>query len=275
MGQLVLSLVIFSLISFTVWASPEGYTLRFSDMPDMDGSADDGEEPPMVSAHDWLHENGWEQVWPFVLIGKGKPLDFVGPSHDRFLRIASNKTLFIWGSEVNLDPHEFPILELSWGIDAFPNGAAMDLYKRNDRAIVVQVLFGEKLPTKGFPDLPRMLSFFWGETETVGNTYTCIPPREGPDDELLMCIYPHIKYIALRSGDEGSVVIDRVNLLDHFREQFPDYWQEHQRVPTIVGLSFEVQSGFTKSYSVARLYSIRLLPEVNEVITPDSQGEER
>ena len=79
-----------------------------------------------------------------------------------------------------------------------------------------------------------------------------------------MCIYPHVKYIALRSGDEGRVYTDRVNLLDHFREQFPDYWRRHQQVPTIVGLSFEVQTGYTKSRSSARLYSIRLLSGLEE-----------
>ena len=139
-----------------------------------------------------------------------------------------------------------------------------NLHERNDRAIVVQVLFGDKLPTRGFPDLPRMLAFFWGETETVGGTYTCIPPREGPVDVRLMCLYPHVKYIALRSGGEGRVFTDRVNLLDSFREQFPDYWREHQQAPTIVGLSFEAQSGHTKSRSSARLYSIRLLSGIDE-----------
>lgn len=259
-----LALIALYLVSTAAWAAPKAYTVRFSDMPEADGSVVNETDAPTVSANRWLRQNGWEQVWPIVLIGRGKPLDFAGPPHDRFLRVAANESFFIWGSEVHVDPQEFPVLELVWGIEAFPNGAAMDLYKRNDRAIVVQVLFGDKLPTSGFPDLPRMLAFFWGETETVGNNYTCVPPRGGPSDARIMCIYPHVKYIALRNGNEGGVFTDRVNLLDHFRQQFPDYWREHQRVPTIVGLSFEAQSGHTKSRSSARLYSIRLFSEVDE-----------
>lgn len=257
--RMVLALIVLYLMSIAAWAAPKMYTVRFSDMPGADVSAGNGAEAPTVSANRWLRKNGWEQVWPIVLIGKGKPLDFAGPPQNRFLRIATNKSFFIWGSEVSLDPQEYPVLELAWGIEAFPDGAAMDLYERNDRALVVQVLFGDELTTAGFPDLPRILAFFWGETETVGNSYTCVPPREGPADVRIMCIYPHVKYIALRSGDEGGVFTDRVNLLDHFREQFPDYWREHQRAPTIVGLSFEAQSGHTKSRTSARLYSIRLL----------------
>jgi hypothetical protein len=258
----MLILIVLYLVSTAAWTAPKAYTVRFSDMPDADTRITNEAEAPTVSANKWLRRNGWEQVWPIVLIGKGKPLAFAGTPQNRFLRVAANKSFFIWGSEVSLDPQEFPVLELVWGIEAFPSSAAMDLYGRNDRAIVVQVLFGDKLPTPGFPDLPRMLAYFWGETETVGNNYTCISPREGPADARIMCIYPHVKYIALRSGDEGSVFTDRVNLLDHFREQFPDYWREHQRVPTIVGLSFEAQSGHTKSRSSARLYSIRLLSGV-------------
>ena len=263
MKQLALSLVIFSLISFSVWASPESYTVRFSDMPDRDGGPNDGEEALTVRANNWLHENGWEQAYPFVIIGKGKPLYFAGPPQNRFLRISADNKLLIWGREFNLDPQEFPVLELFWGIEVFPEDAAMDLNNRNDRAIVIQVLFGDKLPTRGLPDLPRILSFFWGETETVGDTYTCVTPRDGPDDVQLTCNYPHVKYIALHSGEEGKVFIDQVNLLDHFREQFPSYWSEYQSAPPIVGLSFEVQSKKTKSYSSARLYSIRLLPDVD------------
>ena len=258
----VIILVVLSLAGPAVWAGPKAYTVRFSDMPEVVASAANVTEAPTVSANRWLRKNGWKQVWPIVLIGKGKPLDFAGPSQNRYLRVAADETFFIWGSEVDLDPHEYPVLELVWGIEAFPSDAAMDLYERNDRAIVVQVLFGEELPTAGYPDLPRMLAFFWGETETVGDIYTCVAPREGPADVRIMCLYPHVKYIALRSGDEGGVFTDRVNLLEHFREQFPDYWREHQRAPAIVGLSFEAQSGHTKSRSSARLYSIRLLSGV-------------
>ncbi len=260
----MLVLTVLYLVSTVAWTAPKAYTVRFSDMPEADVRASNGTEAPIVSANRWMRKNGWKQVWPIVLIGKGKRLDFAGPAQNRFLRVATDESFFIWGNEVNLDPQEYPVLELVWGIEAFPSAAAMDLYKRNDRALVVQVLFGETLPTKGLPDLPRMLAFFWGETETVGDTYTCIPPREGPVDVRIMCLYPHVKYIALRSGGEGGVFTDRVNLLDYFREQFPDYWREHHQAPTIVGLSFEAQSRHTQSRSSARLYSIRLLSGIDE-----------
>lgn len=258
------TLMVLCLVNTLAWSAPKAYTVRFSDMPEVDGNVAGEEEAPTVSANRWLRKNGWEQVWPIVLIGRGKPLDFDGPAENRFLRVAADKTFFIWGKEVNIDPQRFPVLELVWGVEAFADGAAMDLYGRNDRAVVVQVLFGDKLPTSGFPDLPRMLAYFWGETETVGNNYTCVQPREGPADARLMCVYPHVKYLALRSGGEGGVFTDRVNLLDDFREQFPEYWREHQQAPGIVGLSFEAQSGYTKSRTSARLYSIRLLPGLQE-----------
>ena len=260
----LLTLMVFCFAIPVAWSAPNAYTVRFSDTPETDNNLPDEAEAPTASANRWLRQNGWEQVWPIVLIGRGKRLDFAGPPGNRFLRVAANKTFFIWGTEVNVNPQEFPVLELVWGVEAFADGAAMDLHGRNDRAIVVQVLFGDKLPTSGLPDLPRMLAYFWGETETVGGNYTCVPPREGPSDERMMCIYPHVKYIALRSGDEGRVFTDHVNLLDHFREQFPDYWREHQQAPSIVGLSFEAQSGHTDSRSSARLYSIRLLPGLQE-----------
>ena len=260
----LLTLMAFCFATPVVCSAPNAYTLRFSDVPETDNHLANEAEAPTVSANRWLRQKGWEQVWPIVLIGKGKPLNFAGPPRDRFLRVTANKSFFIWGREVDVNPQEFPVLELVWGVEAFPDGAAMDLYKRNDRAIVVQVLFGDKLPTSGFPDLPRMLAYFWGETETVGDNYTCVSPREGPADARSMCIYPHVKYIALRSGDEGRVFTDRVNLLDHFREQFPEYWRQHQQAPSIVGLSFEAQSRYTKSRSSARLYSIQLLPGLEE-----------
>src|SRR5207247_9740713 len=102
----------------------------------------------------------------------------------------------------------------------------------------------------------RHLAFFWGETEQVGTTYTCITLRNGPPDVRLQCRYPHVKYIALRHGEAGSVHTDQVNLLEHFQEQFPDYWQEHRRVPQVVAVSIEASSKKTHSISSARLYSV-------------------
>jgi hypothetical protein len=65
-----------------------------------------------------------------------------------------------------------------------------------------------------------------------------------------------VKYIALRRGEMGSVHTDQTNLLEHFPQQFPEYWQQHQRVPSVVAVSFEVRSDRTHTVSSARLYSI-------------------
>lgn len=69
-------------------------------------------------------------------------------------------------------------------------------------------------------------------------------------------MYPHVKYIALRSGDVGTVHTDRMNLVELFRQQFPEYWQEHQQVSPVVGVSFEARSDRTASHSIARLYAL-------------------
>lgn len=119
------------------------------------------------------------------------------------------------------------------------------------------VSFGPEVRSGGLqPNVPRGLAFFWGETETVGATYTCITPRQGLADERLQCVYPHVKYIALRRGGAGVVQTDSVNLLELFQQQFPDYWQAHQQVPPVVRVSFEARSDRTQSLAVARLYAL-------------------
>jgi hypothetical protein len=149
------------------------------------------------------------------------------------------------------------MLDITWAVERFPEGAALDLHGRNDRPIVIMVSFGPVVNSGGLrPNVPRALAFFWGETETVGATYTCVAPRQGPAQERLQCAYPHIKYIALRSGGAGTVHTDRVHLLELFRQQFPDYWQEFQQVPPVVAVSFEARSDRTKSLAIARLYTL-------------------
>jgi hypothetical protein len=65
-----------------------------------------------------------------------------------------------------------------------------------------------------------------------------------------------VKYIALRRGEAGSVHTDHVNLLAHFQQQFPEYGQHQQRVPSVVAVSVEVRSDRTHTVSSARLYSM-------------------
>ncbi len=126
---------------------------------------------------------------------------------------------------------------------------------------MVLVSFGPKL--KGnkplFPKVPRGLAFFWGETETVGQFYTCIPPRIGPADVRMLCRYPHIHYIALRQNDAGSVHTEHVNLVEYFQRHFPEYWKEHQRMPPVVGISFEAGTTKTHNLSRSRLYTLAFM----------------
>ena len=216
-------------------------------------------EAPAAAANDWLRRNGWKQVWPLGLLSAGKALSFAGPPSQRYLHLSADDDYYIWTRQVDVDPHEHPFLELTWGVERFPHEAALDVYNRTDRPLVVLVSFGPKVPSPGLlPSVPRGLAFFWGETETVGALYTCITPKNGPADVRLQCRYPHVKYIAVRRGAAGSIHTDRVNLLEHFQQQFPEYWQEHQRVPSVVAVSFEVRSDRTHTVSSARLYSISL-----------------
>lgn len=250
------------------WAMPKSHVLRFSDTPVLKTAASDGHftlmtpvlsdaESPMQGAVDWLERNGWKQIWPFFASGHGQHLAFAGPPTQRYLRLNADKSFYIWGRRIEIDPHQLPYLEISWGVERFPQGAALDIYDRNDRPISVMVSFGPKVPSPGLrPNIPRALAFFWGATETVGASYTCITPRQGPPDVRMQCKYPHVKYIALRSGGAGGVHTDRVNLIEYFQRYFPDYWQQHQRVPPVVAVSFEARSDKTDSLSIARLYAI-------------------
>jgi Protein of unknown function (DUF3047) len=247
-------------------AVPPAFVLRFADtLATQDASRQTASavlpvsepEAPAVSANSWLMHNGWKQIWPLRLLGAGTPLFFAGPPTQRYLRLSANDDYYIWTRQSDIDPHAYPVLDLTWGIERFPQGAALDVNDRTDRPLVVLVSFGPKVPSLGLlPSVPRGLAFFWGETETVGALYTCITPKNGPADVRLQCRYPHVKYIALRRGAAGSVHTDQVNLLEHFQQQFPEYWQQYQRVPPVVAVSFEVRSDRTHTVTSARLYSI-------------------
>jgi len=246
---------------------PEPHVIRFSDLPSTPPAAANGQvavtipaasepEHASVPANTWLKHHDWKQVWPLMPVS-GHVLSFAGPAAQRYLRVATDHSYYIWSHPLALDPQQLPFLELTWGVERFPRQAALDLYGHNDRPIVVMVSFGPKLPTPGLlPNVPRALAFFWGETETVGMLYTCVTPRNGHETVRLQCNYPHVKYIALRHGDVDTIHTDRVSLLDLFRQHFPEYWQEHQRVPPIVGVSFEAGSAKTNSTSSARLYTL-------------------
>ena len=245
---------------------PLAFVLRFSDtLPAQDAPQQatvavlptSAPEAPMAPANSWLMHYGWKQIWPLRLLGAGTPLFFAGPLTQRYLRLSADDDYYIWTRQIDIEPHDYPVLELTWSIERFPQGAALDINDRTDRPLVVLVSLGPKMPSSGLiPSVPRGLAFFWGETETVGALYTCVTPKNGPADARLQCRYPHVKYIALRRGEAGGVHTDQVNLLEHFRRQFPEYWQQHQRVPSVVAVSFEVRSDRTHTVSSARLYSL-------------------
>ena len=146
---------------------------------------------PQAPANAWLDQQSWQQVWPPSLFGTQQRLFFAGPPAQRYLRVYADKTFYILARQLELDPQALPWLSITWGVERFPVGAALDLNGRNDRPIVIMVSFGERVGASGLlPSVPRALAFFWGETEQVGTTYTCITPRNGPPDVRLQCQIP-------------------------------------------------------------------------------------
>jgi hypothetical protein len=149
---------------------PQAHVLRFSDTLSTHEAAQPTpvaglpvSEPdaPAVSATRWLLHSGWKQIWPFRLLGAGAPLVFAGPPTQRSLRLFADNDYYIWTRQIDVDPHALPLLELTWGIERFPHGAALDINDRTDRPLVVVVSFGPKVPSPGLlPSVPRGLAFF-------------------------------------------------------------------------------------------------------------------
>src|SRR5215510_14010969 len=223
-SQTVLLLTVIVLGARLARALPETYTLRFSDVsPTATLISSPERAAPQAPANTWLDQQGWQQVWPVALFGTQQRLFFAGSPAQRYLRVYADKTFYILARQLELDPQALPWLSITWGVERFPTGAALDLSGRNDRPIVIMVSFGARVGSSGLlPSVPRALAFFWGETEQVGTAYTCITPRNGPPDARLQCRYPHVKYIALRHGDSRRVPTHRLHLLNPRDPQFPD-----------------------------------------------------
>jgi hypothetical protein len=252
---------------------PPVYTLRFSDTeataplngnllkavrPSSTAPSQIAEAPALT----WLKQQGWKKVWPRFGMGKDQPLVFAGPKDARYLRLDADDAHYIWTKPLEIDAQKWPILEIMWGVEHFAEKAALDVHGRSDRPLAIIVSFGEKLMGTNalFPSVPRGLAFFWGETETIGRSYTCIPPRIGPEDVRMQCRYPHVHYIALRRSHAGSVHTERVNLVEHFQRYFPEYWKTHQQMPPVVGISFEAGTNKTHTFSKSRLYTLTFMP---------------
>jgi hypothetical protein len=253
------------------------YRLRFSDVaptqpltPNHLNAVRSNAAPHIAEApaHEWLKQQGWKKVWPRFGMGKNQPLVFAGPKEARYLRLDADDAHYIWTKPLEINPQQWPILEIMWGMERFAERAALDVHGRSDRPVAIIVSFGEKLAstTPLFPGVPRGLAFFWGETETVDQSYTCIQPRIGPEDVRMQCRYPHVHYIALRRNHAGSVHTEYVNLVESFQRYFPEYWKTHRRMPPVVGISFEAGTNKTHTFSQSRLYALTFMKTI-----PDQQ----
>jgi len=271
-----LPLRVFSMSSTPPSARPKMrtpvYTLRFSDtdpVPPLNSNLLSTITPnfatlPQISevpALPWLKQHGWKKVWPRFGMGKDQLLVFAGPKDARYLRLDADDAHYIWTKPLEIDAQKWPILEITWGVERFAESAALDVHGRSDHPLAIIVSFGEKLVGTNalFPSVPRALAFFWGETETIGQSYTCIQPRIGPDDVRMQCRYPHVHYIALRRSNAGSVHTERVNLVEHFQRYFPEYWRTYRRMPPMVGISFEAGTIKTHTFSQSRLYTLTFM----------------
>src|SRR5262249_20369594 len=147
-------------------AIPEAYTLRFSDVPPAATHITSPERTaPQAPANAWLDRQGWQQVWPLTLFGTQQRLFFAGSPAQRYLRVYAGKTFYILAHQLELDRQALPWLSITWGVERFPVGAALDLTGHNDRPIAIMVSFGERVGSSGLlPSVPRALAFFWGET---------------------------------------------------------------------------------------------------------------
>lgn len=265
----VVSFLIVMLVMGATPASANDFILRFSDTQTQSSitahphqlqslhTSEGKPEAAVKQAESWLKQHSWKQVWPKWFVGDDAQPLFAGPTAQRYLRLAADDTYYIWSRRLKLDPNRQRYLSITWGVDRFPNQASLDVLGRNDRPIVVMVSFGDKVRSPGLrPNVPRALAFFWDESATVGASYTCVQPRIGNPTERMQCTYPHVKYIALRRSDPGTVHTDQVDLVAHFRRHFADYWREKKQVPPIVAVSFEARSDRTSSHSSARLYEL-------------------
>ena len=148
--------------------------LRFTDraaLPSPSGSVAVGHAPE-VPAGSWLQQQGWERVWPLFVEGRSLQMTLAGPPEQGFLRVSADTALTIWAHRLTVDPQHYPWLAITWAVERFPVGAALDLPGRNDRAMAVVVALGPPIPSGGLrPAVPRGFAFFWGKpTRSSGPT---------------------------------------------------------------------------------------------------------
>ena len=234
-------------------AIPETYTLRFSDVPATATLSQPLSGAPQAPANIWPTSSTGNR-WPPSLFGAQQRLFFAGPPAQRYLRVYADKTFYILARQLELDPQALPWLSITWGVERFP------LTRRWISTVATTapsrhgVVWRPHSASGLLPSVPRPWRFL-GKPSRLARC-TRVSRHVRPSDIRLQCKYPHVKYIALRHGEAGSIHTDQVNLLEHFQAHFADYWQEHHRVPQVVAVSIEASSRKTQSISSARLYSL-------------------
>jgi hypothetical protein len=246
-------------------ADAPAFQIRFSDepgapllLPQQIHNAESGNESnPQKNVKKWFKQHSFKGAYP-PFAGTNGRFWFAGPSSQRYLRVQAQDDYFVFAHQLDppVNPQDHPIFEIVWAVDTFPQKASMGVYKRQDRAIVVVISFGDKV-SGNLKNVPRGLAYYWGENDEVGRSYTCIVPAGAPAGHQQACTYPHVKYIPLQRGDSGRVKRSRVNLVEAFTAHFPDYVPQHG-MPPITALSIESRSDLTQSTAAARLYSVAL-----------------
>ena len=248
-------------------ATPSSYVIRFSDEPQaallrpdqIQPATNHNEVNPQKKVNEWFSQNDFKGAYPMWAKADGR-FWFAGPPGQRYLRVQAQDAYFIFVKQLDQPIHlnERSILEIVWAVDTFPDDASMGVYNRQDRAVVVVISFGDKV-RGNWKNVPRGLAFYWNESDTIGQSYTCIKPEGGPPGHQQACTYPHVKYIPLQKGHPKHVKRDRVNLTDAFKTHFRDYTQQNG-LPPITAISIESRSDLTESTAASRLYSIAFHP---------------
>lgn len=114
-------------------------------------------------------------------------------------------------------------VEITWGVNAFPQGASYAAGKRNE-AIMLQVFFGKENVSSGsmlVPDAPYFLALHLCENDVIGK------PEQG------RFYHKSGRFICVAHPKPGEVVTTTFNLKQAFRENFG------KEAPPLYGIAFE------------------------------------
>jgi hypothetical protein len=169
--------------------------------------------------------------------------------------------------QTRIDPNQFPILQITWMVDQFAEGADLYHYYKVDRAIGIIVTFGPPIPSN-IPGhrVPRGFSFVWAGpegNEEPGDVLSCQPSLEIPHKKLF-CHVPQVKYVVMRKGGAGVIRRDHINLVTLFAHYFPEHYRQTGRIPPVAAITIEAKTTEPMArgtQSRARLYDISFLPQ--------------